>query len=62
MYQCFYDERDVNTVFWEKPNRQTYFILLSLSLILVFAVILVPIIYLVLIIEFTHPETKKDKK
>jgi hypothetical protein len=62
VYKCFYDERDVTTVFWERPDRSTYFILLSLSLLLVFAIILVPIIYLILIIEFTNPETKKNKK
>ncbi|CAF1515332.1 unnamed protein product [Adineta ricciae] len=61
-YPCFYDERDITTVFWSRPNRRTYYILLTLSLILVFTIILVPIIYLLLIIKFTNSETKKDKK
>ncbi|UJR38163.1 hypothetical protein I4U23_030840 [Adineta vaga] len=62
IYTCYYDERDISTVFWSRPNRQTYYILLTLSLILVFAIILVPIIYLLIIIKFTNSETKKDKK
>ncbi|CAF0720108.1 unnamed protein product [Adineta steineri] len=61
-YRCFYDERDVTTVFWIRPNRQTYYILLVLCLILVFAIILVPIMYVILILKFTNSQTKKKNQ
>jgi hypothetical protein len=61
IYPCFYDERDVTTIFWTQPDQQTYYILLSMSLVFVFAIILVPIVYFMVIIEFTDSKTNKNK-
>lgn len=49
-------------MFGIKPDRQTYFILLSLSITLVLALNVVPVTYLIFTMQFTNPDTIQKKK